>query len=355
MKHNRTCTLLLMTAAAFTGMTGCSGSLFTPKYEQVLQEFATAVQESDYETATGFLTFTNKPKSDEKFSSFAASNLQNLSFEITDTSDESAVKATLHSDTDTYEVVLQPHDDSYNIVADDFLMEYKVQYLAFMKSSHNNFQTNGEYIGDGIKEYTNYVYKTDELTMHHDMILNETSVAPNVKTKIAFDADYSPSEIVSVVNYADSEQSLDEYVTLKDDVIFVDTYGITEEYSQPLALMFSDFIENITSSAMKGRTFSEFCSSNSSYMIADANDLETFYNDYAVAAKQFYQDYDYECEIISWNYDTYYHLGKEYNMSIKVKLVMYDDYDRAVREGNASTFSVSYTAGENEFEICAVE
>lgn len=342
-------TVSLMTASMFTG---CGDSSKSEKklsaYQKTVEEFVDYISDEKYDEAKSMLTFTNVPVKSASFQNFANNQLKNLTYEITDKSDENKIKVTLSSDTETFEVYIIPNGKKYEIHADDFLMDYKVQYISCLSSSHNNFTGKGEYIGNGIQQYEVYTYKADTVTLEHTMLFNDDSIVPNIQTKISFDENYEPSEIISVTNYLDSEESYPGYVVLKDDVVFVDTYGITEDYSRHLAAKFSSVIDSMIGHAIDGSTYDEFSIWNADSIIKDSASIQSYYNDFVSVSDRFYTDTEFDTVVETWNYDKYYHLGDPYIMTINASL------HAGNTVGETTTFYVRFVPDEDYFKIDAI-
>lgn len=334
---------------------GC-GKIFVSKSESTIEQFIDAVNEQNYDEAEAMIYFSNTIQSDSSFSAFAKNHLQNLTYEMQDDTKSESIALTLKSDTDTFNLTLNQIDDSYRILANDFVMDYQVQYISCFSSSHNNFCMNGEYLGDGIKQYTVYTYKKNQVTLNHDMILEEKGLAPNIKTVVAFDENYEPSEIVSVADYLDDSESMPGFVRIQDGVIFIDTYYITEAYTQTLARNFSDVMEDIVNTALSGSDYSEFSSSTWNKSLFDTNSqtIKDCYEGFTVAAKYLDRNLDYKIDDMSWNYDEKYHLGDDYIMTITITLSSYYNNGTRCKKGGSATYYVRYKADEKSFVIADI-
>lgn len=348
-------TVVLALTFMMSGVVCGCGKVFVSKSESTIEQFIEAVNEENYDEAEAMIYFSNTIQSDSSFSAFAKNHLQNLTYEMQDDKKSESIALTLKSDTDTFNLTLNQIDDSYRILADDFVMDYQVQYISCFSSSHNNFCMNGEYLGDGIKQYTVYTYKKDQVTLNHDMILEETSLAPNIKTVVAFDENYEPSEIVSVADYLDDSETMPGFVTIKDGIIFIDTYYITEAYTQTLARNFSDVMEDIVNTALSGSDYSEFSSSTWNKSLFDTNSktIKDCYEGFTVAAKHLNRNLDYKIDDMSWNYDEKYHLGDSYIMTITMTLSAYSNGKQSKKAGSA-TYYVKYKADEKSFIIADI-
>lgn len=322
------------------------------KAEKAMEEFVGFINNGDYGQAESLLSFTNAPTK-SFFSDFCKARLQNVTYTLGERAGNNVYPVTIQSDTDTFDVTLRLGENSNKIQADDFVSEYKIQFASIIDYRTNpDYMHNGQYIGNGITEYTNYTYKTDSIQMTLETDIGD-SMVPDISTSILLDSDGVPESVEYCNDYYD-KSNITGHVTVSDGIIKVNKYKV-EYYYENFVSLFEEVFDSIVECSINRMTFSEFVDyRHKSFVQACITDnpagMEEYYNQMFQSTKTNKTGYSYKYRTDTCNYGLYT-LGEDYIMSFNGELVAYNSRGEQVDSSGASTFYVRFELNNKDFEV----
>lgn len=316
--------------------------------KKIINEFVKCLDKEEYDEAYKLLYFTTEDKvnlSSGGFKAFAEEYLSEC--EVIKNADK---KYTLK--TDSKEFNISVNEDFKKILGDDFLMQYKIKYTSYMTSSQNSFKGKPEKTDNGMMVYTINCFKSsDPIVVDYDMLIGEeVGLSAQARAIIEVDDNYALSKISRVGDRLDGKNTDSTLAYIKDGVLILDKYGVTQPYAEKIARTFSALMTDMFGYAQDNASYETFYKDYSAH-VCDTDLLKATYQEILKIQPNLAQ-FDYiDCTATSWTYPKYFsYSDNSYIMEVTVRLDGYKN-GKMSSKGDELIWYVMYQPGKEKLRV----